>query len=128
MASEEPRRRSELCGQSSLQLVQRCGDSNETGLQPPGLREGIFRRVTDDQVIEDADIDELQGFAQATGQELVGLGRFCNSAGVIVVHDDRGGVGIEYYTDYFARVDGSAVDRSAEEDLGAYEPMAIVEQ
>ena len=45
-----------------------------TGLQEPGLREGVFSRLHDDQVIKDAHVNELQRLAEALRDDLVAAG------------------------------------------------------
>jgi hypothetical protein len=72
-------------GPALPRLGRRGGRMRRTGLQAPGLREGILARIADDQVIEDTHVDELQRFAQPPRDELVRVAGFGNAAGVVVI-------------------------------------------
>ena len=51
-------------------------------LEKPRFREADGCAAGDDDVIEDADVDQGQRFAQAAAQDLIGLGRFSDAAGM----------------------------------------------
>jgi hypothetical protein len=83
--------------------------------------------IRDDDVIEDPDVDQAQGVAEALGDELVGVAGFSDSGGVVVRQDHGGGLVFQGFDDDFAWVDAGAVDGAAEEVLGCDEAMALVE-
>ena len=126
MVATFPRKLRTLC-RVPLHSFANPACEREPSNEPP-LRQRYARPISDDEMVQQPDVDQRERLLHALRDELVGLAGFCNATGVIVVHDDRCGSGLEDDANHFARVHGCAVDRSSEEDLGAYEPMAIVEQ
>jgi len=101
---------------------------SRTGLQPPGLREQVLGAGADNQVVQDVDVEEPKGFGQPLGNELVGLAGLGGGGGTIVIENDGGGVALDHNAGDLARVHGGAVDRAAEENLGANQAMTRVEE
>ena len=61
-----------------LRAALRSESGERTGSYEPALRHRGHIRVADDQVIEDADIDDCAGIAQPRGDEFIGLRRLGN--------------------------------------------------
>ncbi len=92
------------------------------------LGEGGAASVADDQVIEEADLDQGEGVAQPGRDDLVGLRRFGDPGGVVVGQDHGRRVAGEGLLDDLPGVDARPVDRAAEQFLAAGEPVAAVQE
>src|SRR5882724_3446560 len=100
-----------------------------TGLQPPGLGEGVLGAGADDEVVEDSNVDERERLLEAPGDELVGLAGLGDSRRSVIVKEDHGGgVGLDDDARDLTRIHRGVVDRAAEENLGANQATAAVEQ
>jgi len=107
--------------------VRRGRRGEGSSLEEPPLREAGGIVAGDNDVIEDSNIDEGEGLLDALGDHFVCLGRFGDSARVVVGQDDGGGVMFESFLEDFAGVYGGAVDGAAEEVLASDQAMARVE-
>ena len=96
-------------------------------LQQSSLGEAQCLAAGDDQMIEDSDIHQRQGFAKAPRDEFVSVAGFGDSAWVVVAEDDGRGVVPEGFLNDFARVHGGTVNCSPEEFLTGNQPMTGVE-
>lgn len=101
---------------------------SERGSEQTVLGEGIGRTVADDEVIEDADVDEGKCLFQAFREEPVSLAGFGDAGRVVVGENHGSGVFGEGLFDDLARVDRSPVDGAAEQLLGAQHPVLVVEK
>jgi hypothetical protein len=72
------------------------------GSQEPALGEAGCIAAGNDDVIQHSDIYQTQSIAQPTRDELVGMGRLCDSARVRVGQDHRGGVLLQGFLDDLA--------------------------
>jgi hypothetical protein len=83
--------------------------------------------TANDQVIEQPDIDQLEGRLQAPGDAFVGLAGFGNAGRMIVGKDNSGGIDRQRLLYNLARIDTGAVDRAAKQFIEAQHPMPVVE-
>src|ERR1700675_2534174 len=83
--------------------------------------------VADDDVIEQADVDQRERFLDSLGDQFVGLTRFGDAGRVIVRDDDRGRIALQSQLDDFARMHAGAVDRAAKQFLKLNQAMALIE-
>lgn len=79
--------------------------------------------ATDHQVVEDADVEETQGFFEAPSDSPVGCARFCVTAGVVVEEHHGRGVVMQRALSYDPRVDIAGIDGAREEMFGRNDPM-----
>ena len=96
-------------------------------LQQPPTRQRYGRTVTDDQVIEQPDVHQLECGFETPRDALVRVTRLGNAAGVVVGNDHRGGVDRERLLDDLARINRRAVNRAAEELIEAQHPVPVVQ-
>ena len=92
------------------------------------LGERIAEPVTDDEVIENPDIDERQRLLQAPGDELVRLARLENSRWVVMGENERRGIVRQSLAQHLPGMHPGTVDRAAEQLLEGDEPVAVVEE
>jgi hypothetical protein len=62
-----------------------------TGLQEPGLGEGVLLCVADDEVVQDSDVEKRERLLEMAHGELVGLAGLGDSGGRVIVEEDHGG-------------------------------------
>ena len=98
------------------------------GSEHTELRERDDVTCRDDEMVEQAYVDERQRLAQRAGKCGIGAARLGGAAGVVVRDDDGACVGVERQLDEFARVDGRLVDGAAKEFVGGEQAVAVVEQ
>ena len=79
-------------------------------------------------MIQDANVDQTERVFQASRNELVGLGRFRDSARVRVGQNHGGGVLFQCFLDDLSRVDRRSVQRALEHLLKTDLPMMFVEE
>ena len=84
--------------------------------------------LADDEVIEDADVDEGERALQRLGQELVGARRLGGARRMVVRQDHRRGAELERALDDLARIDARLRQRAAEHLLEAQQPALRVEE
>lgn len=84
--------------------------------------------ATDDQVVEDSDVEEAQRLLQALGDLAVGVAGLRVPARVVVEEDDGDGVEVEGALGDDSGMDFAAVDGAAEEMLGCQDVVLIVEE
>lgn len=83
---------------------------------------------TDDQVVEDADVQKRQRLLQAFGDLAVGFAGLRVAARVIVKQDDCGSAELKSALCHDSRVDIAPVDGAAEEVLGVQDLVLGVEE
>src|SRR5438067_1257710 len=98
------------------------------GSEPPRLAEGVVGVGGDDEVVEDADVDEPERLREAPRERVVRVPDLGDARGVIAEEHHGGRVGLDHDAGDLTRVHGAAVDGAAEEDLGANQPSARIEQ
>lgn len=84
--------------------------------------------TADDQVVEDADVEQRQRLLQALGDFAVGFAGLWIPARVVVEEDDGDGVEVQGTLCYDSRVDIAPVDGAAEEMFGCEDVMLGVEE
>lgn len=84
--------------------------------------------ATDDQVVEDSDVQQTQGLLQALRDFAVGFAGLRIPARVVVEEDDGDGVEVQGTLCYDSRVDIAPVDGAAEEVLGGQDVVLGVEE
>ncbi len=84
--------------------------------------------ATDNQMVEYADIDQLQCRFQAPGNPFFCLRRFTDFGGVIVGQDNRRGIQGQRLFDHFPRIDRPAIDRASKHFLVSNDFMPVVEK
>lgn len=84
--------------------------------------------ATDDQVVEDSDVQEAQGLLQALSDFAVGFAGLRIPARMVVEEDDGDGVEVQGTLCYDSRVDIAPVDGAAEEVLGGQDVVLGVEE
>ena len=78
-------------------------------------------------MIEQANVDQRQCFADPLGDEFIGLAGLGNPGRVIVRHDDRGGISLQRQLDDLPRMHARAVDGAAEQFLEGDQAVPVVE-
>ena len=96
-------------------------------LQQPARCHGSHG-VTDNQMVEHPDIDQLQCRFQTPGNPFVCLRGFTDFGGVIVGEDDGCGIQCQRLFDHFPRIDGATVDRASEHFLVLNNFMPVVQK
>src|SRR5438309_8493604 len=82
------------------------------GSEPPGLAKGVVGVGGDDEVVEDADVDEPQRLREAPREGTVGVPDLGDARGVIAEEDHGGSVGLDDDACDLTRVHGAPVDRA----------------
>ncbi len=98
------------------------------GLYPPPCGQAGVLPTADDQVVEDADVEQRQRLLQALGDFAVGFAGLWIPARVVVEEDDGDGVEVQGTLCYDSRVDIAPVDGAAEEMFGCEDVMLGVEE
>lgn len=98
------------------------------GLYPPPCGQAGVLPTADDQVVEDADVEQRQRLLQALGDFAVGFTGLWIPARVVVEEDDGDGVEVQGTLCYDSRVDIAPVDGAAEEMFGCEDVMLGVEK
>lgn len=88
------------------------------GLRPPPCRKAGVLTPTDDQVVEDADVEKAKSLLQTLGDLAVSFAWLRVSARVVVEKDDGSSVQIQGALGDHPRVHLAAVDGAEEEMLG----------
>ena len=102
---------------------------NISGLKQAPFRKRERRGVRgDDEVIEYADIDEVECLFETSGEQLVRIARLVRPRGMIMGEDDRRGIVCEGELDYFTRVYAGLRQRSTKELDRLDQAVACVEQ
>ena len=101
------------------------------GLRGPS-EQATFRKADapgarHDEVVKHPNIDELQSILQPSGDQLVRRARLCNTRGVVVCQQARGGIMPQGFLHHFARMDARAIDRATEEILALDDSMPAIE-
>jgi hypothetical protein len=78
--------------------------------EEPTLGERQTAVVTDDEVIEHADIHQRERVAQSARDEFVGLAGLGDTGRMVVREDERGGVVLQGLRTDLARMNAGAVD------------------
>ena len=78
-------------------------------------------------MIEHADVDQLQGFAQPSRDHFVGLTGLGDAGWMIMRQYDRGGIAGQRLLHYLARMHAGAVDGAAEQLIEGDQAMPIVQ-
>ncbi len=84
--------------------------------------------AADDQMVEDAHVDERERALQRRGQELVGARRLGRTRRMVVGEDDRGRADLERALDDLARIDAGLRQRAAKHLLEPDQPALRVEE
>lgn len=79
-------------------------------------------------MVEYPHVDDREHILQSLGDAYVGLGWFCDTRGVVVVHQDRGGVIAEGLLHDDTRMDGCSIDGAEKEVLDRDNAMPVIEE
>ena len=93
-----------------------------------GLDEAAVSLLTDDQVVQDPEVDGSGCLRQGSGEVLIFRGRLGIPAGVVVDEDDAGGVVGQSLLDDLAGVYHRPVDGSFLEDLVIQDPVLGIQK
>ena len=96
-------------------------------LQPPAFGERNHLPVTDDEVVDEAHVNEREGLGEALGDDPVGGAGLGDPAGMLVERDERGGVVHHRPPHDDPGMRGSAVDGPLKDVLGEDRLVAVVE-
>ena len=98
------------------------------GLQPTAFGKRHRFSVTYDQMIEDADTQQLARFYYLFGYHSVRCARLSHAGRVIMAEDHRRRIIFEYCLHDFARIDAGGI-QSSEKKFGKLQhPMLIIQQ
>lgn len=92
------------------------------------LGERYRLRPANDDVIQDAHVDEREGVLEPFGHRFVGLAGIRYRAWMIMGKEYGGCVMVNHSFDHFSGMDGTAVYRSPEELLEGDHPMPVVQE
>lgn len=96
------------------------------GLDKSMLRHRVAPVITDDHVIEYADVHEGQQVLQPVGDEVIGRARLKGARWMVMREDDRRGVVFERLAQHISWVNVGAVHCTAEEFLERDEAPAAI--
>ena len=96
--------------------------------QLPMFGKRMDPRARDDEVVEQADIDQCQGLFQCAREQEVRFAGFGGARRMVVGQHDAGRVGSERFLHYFARIHAGMTERTAEHFLGGDQAILDVEE
>src|SRR5271154_3419447 len=86
-------------------------------LKKPAFRQRHVDAVPDDDVIQEANVDQREGLLHSLGDQLIRLAGLGDARRMIVSDDDGGAIALQRMLDDLARMHAGAVDRAAEQFL-----------